>query len=106
MGGALSGDERQAAAARVVLARLHGQCDGTIGRSAVSLPRAASGLTFRRWWLLDAHGRFPEPETAQSAGEGRSVQQWRTRLHRARAKVSRFSCDRYGTTKSELCRHG
>ena len=45
LGCALSGDERQAAAARFVLARLDGQCDGAGDRRAGGVSRA--GRSFR-----------------------------------------------------------
>ena len=90
VGRALSGDERQAAADRIVLARLHGQCDGAGDRRAGGLPRPAGDLALGRRRVHHADGRFPQPGAAGSAGESRRVQQRRARLHRARAEVDRL----------------
>ena len=59
VGRALSGDERQAAAARVVLARLDGERDGAGDRRPGRLPGPAGDLALRRWRLHHADGRLP-----------------------------------------------
>ena len=51
VGSALSRDERQAPAPRLVLARLDGQCDGTGDRRAGRLSGPAGGVALRRWRL-------------------------------------------------------
>ena len=58
MGRALSGDERQAAADRLVLARLDGQCDGAGDRRSGRIPRPAGGLAVGRRRLHHADGRL------------------------------------------------
>ena len=96
LGRALSGDERQAAAARVVLARLDGQCDGAGDRRAGGVSRPAGHLAVGRRRVRHADGRFPQPGAAGPAGEGRRLQQRRPRLHRARAEIHRLHRHRDG----------
>ena len=61
VGGALPGDERQAPAARLVLARLDGERDGAGDRRAGGLSRAAGGLAVGRRRLHHADGRPAQP---------------------------------------------
>ena len=61
LGGPLSRDERQAPAARLVLARLDGERDGAGDRRAGGVPRPAGDLAVGRWRLHHADGRFPQP---------------------------------------------
>ena len=86
LGGTLPGDERPAAADRLVLARLDGQRDGAGDRRAGGLPGAAGDLAVRRRRLHHADGRPAQPQAAQIAGEDRRVQQWRAGLHRVGAE--------------------
>ena len=64
VGGALPGHERQAAAARIVLARLHGQRDGAGDRRAGGLPRPAGDLAVGRRRLHHADGRSAHARAA------------------------------------------
>ena len=66
LGGALPGDERPAAADRLVLARLDGQRDGAGDRRAGGVPGAAGGLAVRRRRLHHADGRPAEPAGSSS----------------------------------------
>ena len=95
-------DERQAAAAWVVLARLDGQRDGAGDRRAGRLSGSASGLALGRWRLHHADGRLSQPGATTAAGESRRIQQRRPWLHRARAEIHRLSEFWHGTQQSEL----
>ncbi len=88
VGRALSRHERQAPAARLVLARLDGQCDGAGHR------RARRPFPGGRWSSLSGDGGFTmlmgdflSLDAAQPAGEGGGLQQQRAGLHRARAEI-------------------
>src|SRR5215471_718695 len=96
MGGALSGDERQAAADRLVLAWLDGQCTAASNRRSGGVPGSPGGLAVRRRRVHDADGGYPQSCSASSAGEGRRVQQRRARLYRARAEIHALSAVWYG----------
>ena len=90
LGGALSGDERQAPADRLVLARLDGQRDGAGDRRAGRVSRPAGDLALGRRRLHHADGRSAEPDAARAAGEGRRVQQRRARVRRAGTEIHRL----------------
>ena len=64
LGRALSGDERQAAAARIVLARLDGQRDGAGDRCAGGVPRPAGDFAVGRRRIRHADGRSSQPGAA------------------------------------------
>ena len=90
LGRALPGHERQAAADRVVLARLDGQCAGeVIGAQAAFPGRQMVSLSGDGGFSM-LMGDFLKPRAAWVAGEGRRVQQRRARLHRARAELAGF----------------
>ena len=66
VGRALSRDERQAPADRLVLARLDGQRDGAGDRRAGGLSGPAGDLAVRRRRLHHADGRSAQPERSSS----------------------------------------
>src|SRR5260370_791144 len=82
VGGPLSGDERQTAADRIVLAWLHGQRDVASDRRPGGVSATTGGLAVGRRRIHDADGRLSDAGPAQAAGEGRRVQQRHTRLRR------------------------
>jgi pyruvate dehydrogenase (quinone) len=106
VGRPLSGDERQAAAARIVLAWLDGQRDGADDRCAGGVSGPAGDLAFGRRRIHHADGRFSQPCAARPAGEGRGVQQQRTGFHRDRAKIFWLSRLRHRPQESKLRRRG
>ena len=74
LGGTLSCDERRAAAPRVVLARLDGQCHGAGDRRPGEQPRPSGRLSVGRRRIYHADGRSHQPEAARPAGEGGRIQ--------------------------------
>jgi Thiamine pyrophosphate enzyme, C-terminal TPP binding domain len=90
MGCALSGDDWQAAAARVVLAWLDGKRDGAGDRRAGCHARPPGDLAVWRWWLHHANGRFSYARAGPPAGEGGGVQQRRAGLIELEQKSTGF----------------
>jgi pyruvate dehydrogenase (quinone) len=80
-GRALSDDERQATAHRIVLARFEGQRDGAVDWRPGGVSGSPGDFAVGRRWIHHADGRFPEPCATRPAGEGGGVQQQRARFH-------------------------
>src|ERR1700683_3578061 len=106
VGGTLSLHERSAQAARFVLARLHGKCDGAVDRRAKGVSESAGRFFLRRWWFHDVDGRFPQPCTARVTGKGHRLQQRRPEFYRTGAEGYWLPEHRHRFEEPQLCGYG